>query len=126
MLDNFTLTIVSQGDNYEELHFMQDWATASFSFPVPTWLDIDVPGRWTEHKNPQTLLHVISFVGMGHTASHWPKSRTFYEPKQQIWDTLVPETLNFLRKCWVCAFQTALHFNVWALDCLTIVSVGTS
>jgi hypothetical protein len=24
MLDNFTLTIVSQGDNYEELHFMQD------------------------------------------------------------------------------------------------------
>jgi hypothetical protein len=57
MFDNCTLTIVSMGDNYE-VHFMQDWATASFSFPVPTWLDIDVPGRWIEHKDLQTLLHL--------------------------------------------------------------------
>lgn len=115
MLHNFMLTI---GDNYEELHFMQDQAPASFSFLVPTWLDNHVLGRWIEHKDP----HVISCVGMGHRASHWSKSRTLYEPEQQIWDTFVPETLNFFKKRWVCVFQTALHFNVWALNCLTIVS----
>jgi hypothetical protein len=62
MPDNFMFTIVSQGDNYEEMHFMHDRAPASFSFSVPTWLDNHVPGRWIEHKDPH--------VGMGHRARH--------------------------------------------------------
>ena len=62
------------------------------------------------------FLHVTSFAGMGHTASHWSKWRTLYEPEKQIWDTFVPKSLNFLRKSRFCVFQTALHFNVWALN----------
>jgi hypothetical protein len=84
MLDNFKLTIVSQGDSYEELHSMQDRAPACFSFLVPTWLEIHVPGRCIEHKNQQILLHVMSIVGMGPRASHSSKSRTLYELEQQI------------------------------------------
>ena len=50
----------------KQVHFMQDQEPASFSFPVPTWFDNHVPGKWTEHKDP----HVISCAGMGDRANH--------------------------------------------------------
>ena len=46
MLDSFTLPSVSQWDNFEELHFMQDEAPSHFAPPVRVWLDNHFPGWW--------------------------------------------------------------------------------
>jgi len=40
------MTIISQWDNYNELHFTQDGAPPHFALPFRAWLDSHFPGWW--------------------------------------------------------------------------------
>jgi len=42
----FELSVVSQWDNYEELHFMHHGAALHCALPARSWLDNQFPGRW--------------------------------------------------------------------------------
>jgi hypothetical protein len=61
MTDNFLLHIVSQWDNYEELHFAQDAAPPYAVHPVHAWLDNQFRGWWIGLKDQRNGLCVISF-----------------------------------------------------------------
>jgi hypothetical protein len=61
MTDNFLLHIVSQWDNYKDLHFAQDAAPPYFVHPVHVWLDNQFCGWWFGLKDQKNGLCVISF-----------------------------------------------------------------